>query len=257
MKDISKDLLKLLDKYGSDRKKALQENSRLDYLYALAEIRENLLEWYPFQAEGTLLQVGSDYGALTGLFSRMVSHVTVLDESEERLEVCRRRYGDRTNITYITGTLPEYAVKGKLQFDYTVAVGSLKPPYESFIKAAKSTLKEGGTLILAVCNRFGMKYWAGAGKDEHSLSKRELTGLLTGDGSGGTLEFYYPMPDYRLPSAIYSEDYLPGKGDLTNTLTVYDYPQYLLLDIGAAYDAVCDDGQFENFANSFLTVWHA
>ena len=69
------------------------------------------------------------------------------------------------------------------------------------------------------------------------------------------MEFYYPMPDYKLPISIYSQSYLPGKGDLTNTLTAYDYPKYLLLDIGASYDAVCEDGQFENFANSFLVIW--
>ena len=79
----------------------------------------------------------------------------------------------------------------------------------------------------------------------------------TEDGmdDGNQLEFYYPMPDYKLPISIYSQSYLPGKGDLTNTLTAYDYPKYLLLDIGASYDAVCEDGQFENFANSFLVIW--
>lgn len=258
MKDISRELIAILDKYGTDYKRALQENSRLDYLYALSDIRENLLEWYPFPEEAALLQVGSDYGALTGLYSRRVRQVVVLDESEENLHVNRRRQEDegRENITYIAGSLPEYAAQGKPQFDIVVLAGSLMPPYEDFIRAAKSVLKPDGRLITAVCNQFGMKYWAGAKKDEHSFSKRELTRLLTGNGQEGTVEYYYPMPDYRLPSSIYSDSYLPVKGDLTNTLTVYDYPDYLLMDIGAAYDAVCEDGQFENFSNSFLTIWH-
>lgn len=257
MKDISKELINILDKYGSDRKKALQENSRLDYMYALSDIRENLLEWYPFPQEASLLQIGSDYGALTGLYSRHMKQVTVLDESDGNLEVCRIRHKDKDNITYIAGSLPEYAAQGRPQFDIVVAAGSLVPPYEDFIRTAKGLLAPEGRLIIAACNQFGMKYWAGAQKEEHSFSKKELTRLLTGDGTDGILEFYYPMPDYRLPSSVYSEDYLPRKGDLTNTLTVYDYPQYLLLDIGAYYDAVCEDGQFDNFANSFLTIWHS
>ena len=73
--------------------------------------------------------------------------------------------------------------------------------------------------------------------------------------AGGS--FYYPMPDYKLPSVIYSDRYLPKKGDLTGMPALYDYPEYLLMDVGAAYDAVCEDGQFENFANSFLVIWSA
>ncbi|MEW3562678.1 class I SAM-dependent methyltransferase, partial [Enterococcus avium] len=87
--------------------------------------------------------------------------------------------------------------------------------------------------------------------DAVSATKKNLEELLAG-GS-----FYYPMPDYKLPSVIYSDRYLPKKGDLTGMPALYDYPEYLLMDVGAAYDAVCEDGQFENFANSFLVIWSA
>ncbi len=57
MNDISPELKKLFVKYNGDTKKLLQENPNLDYLYALSDIRENLLEWYEFDEEGSLLQV--------------------------------------------------------------------------------------------------------------------------------------------------------------------------------------------------------
>lgn len=280
MNDISKEIRDLIQRYGSDTRQALQEHSRLDYLYALSDMRENLLEWYPFRPDACLLQVGSDYGALTGLYSRKVRQVVVLDPSAENLEVNRMRNKQAENVSYVNGGLLEAARhrlvaeakdgpgtdsglgEAEMLFDYVVMIGSLEPDYQARIQAAKSLLKPGGELILAVCNRFGMKYWAGASRDEHSFSKREITRLVTGEdsedgGESGSLEFYYPMPDYRLPITIYSQSYLPGKGDLTNTLTAYDYPKYLLLDIGASYDAVCEDGQFENFANSFLMIWRS
>lgn len=257
MNDISKELIGLIERYGGDEKLALKENSRLDYLYALSDMRENLLEWYPFKPEGYLLQAGSDYGAITGLYSRRVSEVVVLDESEDNLTVNRMRYMDEDNIVYIKSGLTDYAAgfnggAGR-SFDYVVLAGSLTDDCERQIDAAKSLLKPDGELIVAVCNQFGMKYWAGAERDALSLSRNALVKLLGGNLSD--LEFYYPMPDYKLPFTVYSQSYLPGKGDLTNTLTAYDYPQYPLLDIGAYYDAVCEDGQFENFANSFLVIW--
>lgn len=261
MNDISRELMELIRKYGTDVKRALQENSRLDYLYALSDMRENLLEWYPFDGDACLLQVGSDYGALTGLYSRKVRHVVVLDDSEENLEVNRMRNQEAENISYINGSLTEAAKHGmaagageKMLFDYVMMIGSLRPEYEAQIRAAKALLNPGGHLIVAVCNRFGMKYWAGAEKDEHSFSKAVIGRLLSGDDD---LEFYYPMPDYKLPVTIYSQRRLPQKGDLSHTLTAYDYPKYLLLDVGASYDAVCEDGQFENFANSFLMIWRS
>lgn len=268
MNDISKEIIELIQTYGADTKRALQEHSRLDYLYALWDMRENLLEWYPFREDASLLQIGSDYGALTGLYSRKVREVVVLDPSEDNLTANRMRNKGAENIAYVTCGLEEAAERGLVAasdggeavlFDYVMMIGSLEPEYEAQIRAAKSLLKPGGELVLAVCNQFGMKYWAGARKDEHSFSKKMITRLVSGDDKEehDNLEFYYPMPDYKLPITIYSQTYLPGKGDLTNTLTAYDYPKYLLLDMGASYDAVCEDGQFENFANSFLMIWRS
>ena len=92
MKKINQELIALFDKYGSDRRQALRENKKLSYLYALADLRENLLDWCQFDPEQQALQIGADAGALTGLLARRLSSVTVLDASEENLEVVRRRF---------------------------------------------------------------------------------------------------------------------------------------------------------------------
>ena len=249
MKQINKEIMALLDKYEGDLKKALRENKKLEYLYALSPLRENLLEWYTFRENASLLQVGADYGALTGLFCSRVKQVTVLDACEESLDVIKVRFRENANISYSLGGLLEAGSEEYQQFDYITLIGVLDETYEAQIEAAKALLKPGGILFVAVCNSLGMKYFAGANKDTCSLTKKEMERLLP-EG-----EFYYPMPDYRVPSSIYSERYLPKKGDLTKTLTLYDYPRYLSIDVGAYFDTVCEDGQFENFANSFLVLW--
>ena len=112
MSEISRELIDILKKYEGDRKQILKEHPRLDYLYALSDQRENLVEWYPFRPEATLLQVGSDYGALTGVYSRKVARVDVLDESEENLQVNRLRHVEfegRSNIRYFQGSVVDYA----------------------------------------------------------------------------------------------------------------------------------------------------
>ena len=66
MKKINQELIALFDKYGSDRRRALRENKKLSYLYALADLRENLLDWYQFDPEQQALQIGADAGGTSG-----------------------------------------------------------------------------------------------------------------------------------------------------------------------------------------------
>lgn len=253
MNDISPELKKLYQKYNGDTKKLLQENPNTDYLYALSDIRENLLEWYEFDPEASLLQVGADYGALTGLYSRKVNKVTVLEANQNNLSFTRFRYQKMDNISYINGDLE--SIKDQ-KFDYIVFAGTLCEHCKEQIEKAKALLNPHGKLIIAVCNRLGLKYQAGAAREGFSLSRTELLELLDVKEEKRKNTFlYYPMPDYRLPVTIYSDGYLPGKGDLTHAILAYDYPKYLRFDLGRMFDEVCEGKQFETFANSFLTIW--
>ncbi len=261
--ELERKLLGLIRTYGADPKAILGANPRLEYLYALSPQRENLLEWYPFRGEGTLLQVGSDFGALTGLYAGKVSRVDVLDPSWGNLEINRLRHveqGPYKNINYVQGTLAEYISQTKELYDYVAIIGDLEQDAlnagegDAEIKAAKSLLKPDGELLMAVCNPFGIKYWAGAARDERSLSKTAVIRLLS-DGSGEDLEFYYPMPDYKLPVTIYSDAYPPREGDLTDIIAAYDFPDYPFFDMGAAFDLAVKDGRFDQYADSYLVIW--
>ena len=132
MKKINQELIALFDKYGSDRRRALRENKKLSYLYALADLRENLLDWYQFDPEQQALQVGADAGALTGLLARRLSSVTMLDASEENLEVVRRRFQTEpelaAKIRYVCADVETYARETEKcggTYGYVVLIGDL------------------------------------------------------------------------------------------------------------------------------------
>ncbi len=259
MRRIDDEIQMLLKEHEGDICKALEKNTRLDYLYALSEQRELLLEWYDFDSQEELLQVGADYGAMTGLYRSVVRSVTVLDTEEKALETVRLRYPGAKNIVYEQGSLSQYRDQifdaGK-RFQYIVMTGFPEEEWDSQIRAAKDLLKETGVLIVAVANALGMKYWAGTAREEGELAKGRLVRLLCGDsGEQGYLRFYYPMPDYRVPVSIYSDEYLPKKGDLTRVTPAYDYPRYHMMDMGQGFDAVCEEGLFDLYANSYLVFW--
>ncbi len=270
MTRIDNEIQMTLKAYDGDIRRVLSDNDRLDILYALSDQRELLLEWYDFEPDAKLLQVGADYGAMTGLYRSEVAQVTVLDTNKEALETVRLRYPGAESIDYVQKSLAEYASEAENVYDYVMMVGQEKALCQQEIDDAKRLLKPDGILIVAVPNALGMKYLAGTAREENALTKKRLQTMLCGDflsaevGQGrgacmktGFLRFYYPMPDYRTPISIYSDEYLPKKGDLTRVIPAYDYPQYHVMDMGEGFDAVCEDGKFDLYANSYLVFWSA
>ncbi len=250
MEQTARELLKLLEEYGGDEKKLLDEHKELEFFYALSDIRENLLEWFPFEKEWNLLQIGSGFGALTGLLAGKTGQVTVLCADGEDLEVNRKRWENRGNIRYVNGSLEKYAEQEKgAGFDCVVMADGLGEDPEQAISLAKELVRPEGVLLAAADNPLGLKHWAGVPEEAGAIGLERLRALLPGG------ECYYPLPDYRTAWEIYSDHRLPAKGDLTGMVISYDYPQFLRTDVGTSWDRICQEESFPQFANSYLMVW--
>ena len=104
-------------------------------------------------------------------------------------------------------------------------------------------------------NAMGLMFLAGGEHDgeEASYTKGRLMSAFHEAGFTST-EFYYPMPDYRLPAAIYSDRYLPGKGSITHMDVSYDRPRYACLNEEEVYDMLLEEGDFSRFSNGFLLI---
>ena len=103
MKDMSYELLDLMEEKGWDEKglaQILEEGTEPWILEALSPIRENLVDWLDIAKDASVLEIGSGYGALTGILARKAGSVDVVDEREENLETGRRRWGQMENIRW-------------------------------------------------------------------------------------------------------------------------------------------------------------
>ena len=65
-------------------------------------------------------------------------------------------------------------------------------------------------------------------------------------------KFYYPYPDYKFMTDIYSDEYLPDKGSLTNNLRNFDQDRMILFDESKVFDTLIDNDLFPQFSNSFF-----
>lgn len=255
----------------------LLEGSAGSLFYHFSNIRENLLEWYEFRPEASLLEIGAECGALTGLFCRKVARVVAVEASERDCRVNRERNRQHGNLTVVTGDFRDLRIEEK--FDYVTLIGGLGAagrfsesdnPYLDMLSRAGNYLKPGGKLFLAIENKYGVKYFAGAPEDHtgrcfdglenyaaagdvRTFSRRTLEKMLVEAGFSHN-EFYYPMPEYQFPSEIYSDRCLPSFGTLRYPCVSYDRDRYELLDERLVFDSVCEDGMFGDFANSFLVI---
>lgn len=245
-------------------------------LYHCSNMRENLLEWYPFKEGASLLEIGSGCGALTGLFCQKVSSVTCVELSERRSLINAYRNRAYKNLKIILGNLQD--IKFEDKYDYITLIGvweyagmyyKSENPYLEMLKTLKRYLKDDGILLIAIENKMGLKYWNGAVEDHtgkmygglndyvdcqkkvRTFSRPEIESLLEESG-WKDYRFYYPMPDYKLPEVIYSDERLPQPGELRNYRKDYNATHIYNFYDATVCDQLCSDKMIGYFANSFL-----
>lgn len=266
---------------GRDVEEELTGGNDWAILYHLSPIRENLLEWYDFGGGNgqnrSLLEIGSGCGAVTGLFCRKVDRVVAVDLSKKRSLINAARHRNADNLEIIVGNFEDIHIDEK--FDFVTLVGVLEysiyyinsdDPFVDMLKKAKSYLKPGGQLIIAIENKYGIKYWAGAPEDHtgkmfdgimgydgvdrvRTFSKTGLEKLLR-DAGFENLAFYYPLPDYKMPTQIYSEKGIPSHYPIASNTPNYDRERMNLFNEEKAMNDLISEGLFEQFANSFLVI---
>lgn len=246
----------------------IEQQASYPYLYHLSQIRENLISFLPFGGDMRVLECNPECGALTGKLLAMTGGVTVLAESELQEKILRERFmepQEREKLD-IRRLPPEHG-----RFDAILIAGHFYR-WEKQLPVLRELLAPGGKLYVADANRIGLKYLAGCqeeycggyftgidgypdaaavGRSGRSYSRAEYTGLLQAAGFG-SLTFYYPYPDYKFPSVIYSDEWLPQKGELAEGRSNYDRDRVACFNERVMFDSLLEEGVFQTFSNSFL-----
>lgn len=226
----------------------LTNETEYDYLYNLSHIRQNVIDWYDFEWDSSLLEIGAECGAITGLFCKRVKSVTALEKDERKCEVNRARNGELYNLKIVcTDTAEESDDQEK--YDYITLIGEVT---KDKLETARRYTKKGTRLIIATDNKYGLKNWSSEGFPE-TYSMDELKAELAAMGFK-LKETYYPLPDYRFPLEIYSEECLPDKGIMNGNTPSYDREKVYMFDVTKTLDELSKDGQLKKFVNSFIWI---
>lgn len=257
----------------------IEERKSWPVFYHFSPLRSNIIDWLPFKKTDKILEIGAGCGAVTGALARRAGSVTCVDLSRKRSLVNAYRNRDRDNITIMVGNFKDIEPHLDEDYDYVLLIGVFEygqayiggaAPYEDFMKICNRHHKPEGSLVIAIENKFGLKYWAGCCEDHlgtyfsglegyheggsaRTFTRHGLEKLLASAGIA-SYAFYYPYPDYKFPTAIYSDAYLPKKGELCNNLRNFDRERVLLFDEKQVFDEIIEEGEFPLFSNSYLVV---
>lgn len=274
------ELLEIVRTYSrDDYSQIIKQRSKWPLLYHLSNIRQNVVEWLPIEKTDSVLEIGAGCGAITGALSQKAACVDCIELSKKRSLINAHRNKDYNNIRISVGNFQDIAPKIEKKYDYITLIGVLEyagsyicsnDPYYDFLNIIKDKLSPGGKIVIAIENKFGMKYWAGCKEDHLGTYFSGLEGYKKGDGvktfskieleelfqrvGMANFEFFYPYPDYKLPKVIYSDYHLPQIGELTNNLSNFDGERYVLFDEGKVFDEVIKSNMFPFFSNSFLVL---
>lgn len=275
---IEDDILNIV-RNGTDTLDAVSKDMRWPILYHLHPSRENILAWYDFTGDENVLEIGSGCGALTGLMARRCKSVSCIDISLKRSKINAYRHKDAENLTIYAGNYSDIHLPN--EFDMATLIGVLEyapayfpasdsDPFRALLRSVWADLKPGGTVAIAIENKFGLKYFAGAREDHTGVlydglegyrgvthvgtfSRHDLERLVSSAGFGD-IRFYYPYPDYKFCREIFSDRFLPEPGSLRNPTHNYDMERLATFNEELVMDEIILAGAFPFFSNSFLVI---
>lgn len=253
--------------------------------YHLSPVRHNLLRPFAFRPGDRILELGCGCGSITRHLGETGATIVSVEGSRQRAEIAAERCRDLTNVSIYCDNLATFRANEK--FDYVTLIGVLEyaplfiesdDPVGACLERALSFLKEDGALILAIENKLGLKYFSGCREDHVAIPYFGINDLYTGktpvtfgrqeiirhlNRSGfGSLDFYYPFPDYKLPNLILSSHGAQADGLNLKDLLIHavsrDYPEdyYRAFADGLAWGPVAENRLLEEMANSFLIQAH-
>ena len=274
--DIEWQILKELQN-GKSPEDLLRQSNQWPILYHFSPLRKNIVNWIHFPDHANTLEIGGGLGAITGELCRKSEKVTCVDLSLMRSRINAERNREMKNLEIIVGNLNDVPLKQ--EYDVVTLIGVLEyggrfsegeNPYADFLKKTFSLVRDGGILVIAIENRLGLKYFAGADEDHYAepyvglnhyrqdagirtFDYKEMSDLLTRAGITD-YQFYLPFPDYKFPTRIVSADHPEFFGESMAEESNYGGYKVKTFDQKTVFTTLQRLGMLPSFANSFLIL---
>jgi SAM-dependent methyltransferase len=251
--------------------------------YHFSRSRHCLVRPLGIEAGAKVLELGCGCGAITRFLGELGAEILAVEGSLARGRVAAERCRELPNVHVLVDDLLRFETTER--FDFVLLIGVLEyaplfsrqdDPVQHYLRSVRRFLAPDGKLVVAIENRFGLKYFNGCGEDHvdvpffgiqdlygeataRTFGRLELKAQLAAAGLAYSY-FYYPFHDYKLPSVVLSQDALVDPGfdpvDLLARCYSRDYlgRSYRAFDEALVFSALHKNGLLADFSNSFLVV---
>lgn len=264
-----KNMLNFLEAHPElDSEEILKNVSDELYVEEFAQCRSNIVEWLPIQSDHRILEIHSGCGAVTQSLVQKAQNVSCIETSLTKSQINKIRCEAASGLNIYVGEFLDWSeTLIDMRFDYIFVWGikDQQTDTKALLSSLYGLLESSGKLIVAVDNKYGLKYWSGCRTKEYE----ELFSVLESDSDGFSLprmkkllneincknyKIYYPYPDYKFAFSIYSDEYLPKVGELSKNDYVFDSERLVLFDQNKVFDNLVNDDLFRLFSNSYLFI---
>ena len=251
--------------------------------YHFAPQRADLLRPLSHLLRGSVLEVGAGCGAISRFLGETAQEVVSLEGSLRRAVIARTRCQELDNLQVVCANAMDFAPMRR--FDAVLLIGVLEysrcfvdapDPVQAMLEHCRKFLRPGGVLIVAIENQLGLKYLGGAPEDHVNqpyfgindrysagtvvtFGKHELTSRLGQAGFAGT-RFYYPFPDYKIPTTVVTEEGAHNTSDTMQNVAAsfnartMNLPYRRPFSEERAWPLLLRNRALDHLANSFLVV---
>lgn len=249
--------------------------------YHLDRQRANVLRAFDVSVAGRVLEVGAGCGAMSRYLAEECAVVDALEPVPQRAAVAAARLRDLPGARVFTGELAD--LPDTASYDLIVVIGVLEyvgggtpdeAPYLAFLEEIRRRLLPGGRLLLAIENKLGVKYFAGAPEDHsdraydsiesypvgtpaRTFDRTTLSDLFRRAGLAST--FFSAFPDYKLTRVVMSDELMTHPSGLAGRLPRFPSPDWQTpRDFGPneelLWRTLVEAGQGAVHGNSFVVV---
>ncbi|MGQ2831406.1 class I SAM-dependent methyltransferase, partial [Leptospira interrogans] len=252
-------------------------------LYHLTSQRGNVLRPFAHLLQGDVLEIGAGCGAISRFLGENGGNILALEGSQRRASIAASRTRDLDNVQVVAERFDRFN-PGR-QFDAITLIGVLEyatmfgdgeHPEKDLLTQVRKLLKPGGFLFIAIENKLGLKYFAGAPEDHirqsmYGIEGRyktgeaktwgyaELSELLTETGYKHS-DVLLPFPDYKLPMSIVTpqgSDMADFDASALAVQSVFSDPQlpaHLTFSLQNSFPEIFKNKLGVSLANSFIFV---
>ena len=229
------------------------------------QLKRNIIHWYPEQKNKEILQIGIvDKDIIEELCTKFQKVIIVVKNEKQKQKILEENNFENLEV------IINFSELGNKKIDYISLIGTMEnyeinnetkayKKLQKILDIASNYINDESKIILVVDNKYGMKFWTTLQAQKNilcnqtfALSKTMIEKILKERGFE-YFKYYYVLPDYKVPNAIFTDRYLPNMESIHRNFLNGEEDFVNFNETDAYIEILKEDTEkFKFFANSFF-----